>query len=97
MLEAEFRARGIRKRFCLGLVASRNAQTGQNSPSSGSSVPHAGQARLAGVVATVCSSPPGSYSILAIVAYEKNRLINAVCLRDEFKAPIRTLCEETDL
>jgi hypothetical protein len=64
--------------------ALRKAQTEQNSPSSGSSVPHTGQARLAGVVATVSSSPPGSYSILAIVAYEKKRLINAVGLRAEF-------------
>ena len=68
-------------------AACRNAQTGQNSASSGSSVPHSGQARLAGVVATVSSSPPGSYSILAIVAYEKNRLMNAACLREEFKGP----------
>jgi hypothetical protein len=78
-------------------TACRNAQTGQNSASSGSSVPHSGQARLAGVVATLSSSPPGSYSILARVAHEKNRLMNTVRLRDEFQATIRTLREETDL
>jgi len=88
----------VSKTDSLGVsMASRNAQTGQNSASSGSSVPHSGQARLAGVVATVSSSPPGSYSILARVAHKKNRLMNTVCVWAEFKDPIRTLCEETDL
>jgi hypothetical protein len=40
---------------------------------------------LAGVVATVSSSPVGYYSILLSVAYEKNRLMNAVRLREELQ------------
>ena len=72
--------------------APRTAQTGHRAlSSSGSSVPHSGQARLAGVVATVCSWPPGSYSILPGVAREKNRLMKAVRLKEALQATIRPL------
>jgi hypothetical protein len=55
-----------------GAIAFRSAQTEQYALSSANSVPHTEQARLAGVAATVSSSPVGFYSIWT-AALEKNR------------------------
>jgi hypothetical protein len=70
MLKTEL-GRGIRNRIALGFESSAQGATGQYSLSSTNSVPHIEQARLPGVVATVCCLVRECCSVWSVMPHEK--------------------------